>query len=111
MDKVTLTPGKLYAKLAEEFRRSRPLACHSCSMPMLFVIEAGDGRNANWLVDDRAASCEQCRPLVAEIVKRFASRFDVYDPMFTTRMQMPEGLPWHARKLQTIPPRGFLKAS
>lgn len=105
MDKKTLTPGKLYAKLADEFRKSRPLTCHSCSMPMLFAIEC-DGEHANWLVDDRAVNCEECRPLVVDIVRQFASRFDVFDPMFTTRFQMPEGLPWHMLQLHGAPRMG-----
>ena len=83
MDKITLTPGKLYARLSEEFNRRRPRECNSCHMPMLYVIEREMGDCANWLVDDLAMGCEQCRGLVTEIVRKFSFQYDVFDPTCT----------------------------
>ena len=83
MDKIPLTPGKLYARLSEEFNRRRPRDCSSCHMPMLYVIERELGDCANWLVDDLAMGCEQCRGLVNEIVRKFSFQYDVFDPTCT----------------------------
>ena len=83
MDKISLTPGKLYARLSEEFNRRRPRDCASCHMPMVYVIEREMGDCANWLVDDVAMGCEQCRDLVTEIVRKFSFQYDIFDPTCT----------------------------
>jgi hypothetical protein len=83
MDKTPLTPGKLYARLSEEFNRRRPRDCSSCHMPMVYVIEREQGDCANWMVDELAVGCESCRGLVNEIVSAHSFRFDIFDPTVT----------------------------
>jgi len=83
MDKIPLTPGKLYARLSEEFGRRRTHECSSCHMPMVYVIEREAGDGANWMVDDVAMGCEQCRDLVNDIVRMFSSQYDIFDPTCT----------------------------
>ena len=83
MDKIPLTPGKLYARLSGEFVRRRPRDCASCHMPMVYVIERRMGDYANWLVEDVTVGCEQCRGLVTEIVREFSFRYDIFDPTCT----------------------------
>ena len=83
MDKIPLTPGKLYARLSEEFNRRRPRECALCHMPMVYVIERRQGDCANWLVDDLAMGCEECRDLVTEIVRKFSFKYDIFDPTCT----------------------------
>jgi hypothetical protein len=82
--KKILTPGRLYARMSDEFRRMRPPDCQSCSMPMIYAIEALDGDCANWLVDEASRSCDACLGLLTGIVRRFSFEYDVYDPAFTT---------------------------
>ena len=83
MDKIPLTPGKLYARLSEEFNRRRPRECASCHMPMVYVIERELGDCANWLVDELALGCESCQGLVNEIVRTFSFKYDIFDPTCT----------------------------
>jgi hypothetical protein len=90
MRKTILTPGKLYARLGAEFRRLRPATCQSCAMPMLYALDAahGDaahGDDANWAVHHVERLCDDCKPIIADIVRRYALEFDMYDPVFTTR--------------------------
>ena len=80
MDKISLTPGKLYARLSEEFARRRPRECSSCHMPMVYVIEREMGDCANWMVDELAMGCESCQGLVNEIVRDFSFQYDIFDP-------------------------------
>lgn len=90
MPKKTLTPGNLYARLSAEFRRLRPAGCQSCNMPMLYAIERVDGDYANWRVEHIDRVCHDCLPVVADIVRRHAAEFDVYDSQFTTRLPLPD---------------------
>jgi hypothetical protein len=83
MDKIPLTPGKLYARLSEEFNRRRPRECSACHMPMVYVIEREMGDCANWMVDELAMGCEDCRDLVNEIVGKFSFKYDIFDPTCT----------------------------
>ena len=84
MDKKLLTPGRLYQRLSDEFRRMRPHECHSCSMPMLYAISIVDGDYANWMVEELPRQCEACKGVVGDIVRRFSFEYDIYDPAYTT---------------------------
>jgi len=101
MEKIPLTPGKLYARLSDEFNRRRPRECDSCHMPMVYVIERQGGDCANWLVDDVAMGCEQCRGLVNEIVREHSFRYDIFDPTCTPAPAARN----MASRLFTHPPR------
>jgi hypothetical protein len=83
MAKIISTPGKLYARLSQEFARSRPRECVSCHMPMVYVIERHHGDCANWLVEDPPMGCERCKAVVSEIVRRFSFQYDIFDPTCT----------------------------
>jgi hypothetical protein len=83
MGKVSITPGKLYARLSAEFVRLRPPRCDSCHMPMVYVIEPRLGSGANWLVDDPTPGCEECRDVLDGIVRRFSLLYDIFDPTCT----------------------------
>jgi hypothetical protein len=83
MGKVSMTPGRLYARLSAEYVRLRPPQCGSCHMPMVYVIERRPGDCANWLVDDLAVGCETCREVLDGIVRRYAFLYDIFDPTCT----------------------------
>ena len=101
MDKISLTPGKLYARLSGEFNRRRPHECASCHMPMVYVVERALNDSANWRVDDVAMGCEECRGLVQQIVLEHSSRYEIFDPTCTP---VPAARNMAAR-LFTHPPR------
>jgi len=59
-------------------------------MPMLYAIERVDGDYANWLVEDATYACDDCKPVVADVVRRYSFEYDVHDPAFTTHVPRPD---------------------
>ena len=89
MEREILTPGKLYARLAAEFRRLRPEHCGNCRMPMVALTHRLGPREANWTVEQGSSLCEKCAPLVAAIVKAAAERYDINDPVSVPYFPLP----------------------
>ena len=81
MDRQTLTPGRLYARLSAEFRRLRPGHCGNCRMPMVQLTHRASPEACNWAVEEAPPLCERCGQLVATLVTDTASRFDLRDPV------------------------------
>lgn len=81
MDRKTLTPGRLYARLSAEFRRLRSRHCGNCRMPMVLLTHRASPEACNWAIEEVAPLCESCRPLVATLVKDAAAQFDLRDPV------------------------------
>ena len=80
MDRTALTPGRLYARLAAEYRRVRPAHCGNCRMPMVMLTLRAHPEAANWTIDPEAPLCEKCAPLIAAIVRQASDQFDMKDP-------------------------------
>ena len=99
MERTTLTPGRLYARLAAEFRRMRSADCGHCRMPMVALTFRGAPDDCNWTVEELGPVCETCRPLIAAIVKDAAARYDVRDPVSTPYFPLPKAdvQSWRAR--------------
>ena len=89
MNRDILTPGKLYALLAAEFRRLRPEHCGNCRMPMVVLTHRLGPAEANWTVEDSSPLCEKCAPLIAAIVKQAAARYDINDPVSVPFFPLP----------------------
>jgi hypothetical protein len=85
MDRLSLTPGKLYARLSAEFRSLRPESCSSCSVPLPFVVERDGPTSANWELGAVPPVCEDCRATVEDVVRRALETYDVYDPTASPR--------------------------
>jgi hypothetical protein len=81
MDRLTLTPGRLYARLSAEFRRLRPGHCGNCRMPMVQLTHRASPEACNWGVEEGAPLCERCAPLVAALVADASTQFDLCDPV------------------------------
>ena len=81
MDRTSLTPGKLYARLSAEFRRLRPTQCESCAMPMPYLVHRDGDDAPNWAVEDDVAACSGCTLIAAEVVRRLALEYDLWDPI------------------------------
>lgn len=80
MDRQTLTPGRLYARLSAEFRRLRPKYCGNCRMPMVQLTHRASPEACNWAVEETTL-CERCAPLVAALVRDASAQFDLCDPV------------------------------
>ena len=80
MERTALTPGRLYARLAAEYRRLRPRFCGNCRMPMVVLAHRLHPEGPNWTVEADAPLCERCRTLVATIVQQAGEAFDLRDP-------------------------------
>jgi hypothetical protein len=81
MDRIALTPGKLYALLSAEFRKLRSTQCESCAMPMPYLVQPARSDAPNWEVEDEVAACGDCTSIVGEVVERIARKYDMWDPI------------------------------
>jgi len=80
MDRTVLTPGRLYSRLATEYRRVRPAHCGNCRMPMVMLTHRLHPDGPNWSVDASTPLCEKCAPLIHAIVREAGEHFDIKDP-------------------------------
>jgi hypothetical protein len=80
MEKELLTPGRLYARLSDEFRTRQIASCGGCRMPMVYLREGPGEGLANWIVESSSSACEPCQALIDEIVRQHADRYDLWDP-------------------------------
>ena len=96
MERTTLTPGRLYARLAAEFRRMRSPNCGHCRMPMVVLTFRAAPEDCNWTVEELSPVCDKCRTLVAAIVKEAAAEYDVNDPVSAPYFPLPvASMPLH----------------
>jgi hypothetical protein len=86
--RTTITPGRLYAKLASEFRQCCCGNCSSCVVPMPFPLE-GTGPGPNWALEALPRDCEKCAKLIQDLVRRYQAEYDLLDPF--SRPMRPHG--------------------
>ena len=79
MERIPLTPGRLYKRLSAEFEMLRPASCSSCHMPLPEIVQADDD-DANWTVGAIPSVCEECRPVAEGVARRASFFYDVHDP-------------------------------
>lgn len=79
MPRTVLTPGRLFALLSSEFRRSRPAQCTGCRMPFPYLVIRPDEVSANWFVSPFAECPHGCHGVIAEIVARLGPLYDLVD--------------------------------
>jgi hypothetical protein len=81
MERIPLTPGRLYARLSAEFQMLRSGRCSSCHMPLPEVVEDARGEDeANWTMGPIPSVCEECRPVAEDIARRTSYFYDVHEP-------------------------------
>ena len=78
MERIALTPGKLFARLSAEFKRRREHP--NCRMPMVMLAHRVLPDGPNWTLEPSLTACEDCMPLVEAIVHEAATRYDLRDP-------------------------------
>lgn len=79
MERILLTPGKLFARLSAEFRRRRGHL--NCRMPMVMLSHRVSPEGPNWTLEPAPhTACEGCMPLVAAVVAEASQQYDLKDP-------------------------------
>jgi hypothetical protein len=78
MERIALTPGKLFARLSAEFRRRRGHL--NCRMPMVMLAHRVAPGAPNWTLEQSQTACETCMPLVLAIADEAGDQFDLRDP-------------------------------
>lgn len=79
----TLTPGRLYARMSEDFRRRR--RCAWCRLPLPELREVEEGEGANWALGSFANGCVPCQRLAHLIEHEYQERFAMHDPLGLSR--------------------------
>jgi hypothetical protein len=78
--RTIITPGRLYAKLSDEFRQVARSKCTQCVLPLPYrVDEPGEG--PTWVLGPPSRECEECARVLAEIVRDYQARYDLLDPI------------------------------
>jgi hypothetical protein len=78
--RTTLATAELYAVLDREFRKRRPAACHTCSVPLPYWRPPPDDVSANWQIGSPTVCAHRCHVVIAELVTLLWSRYDVASP-------------------------------
>src|SRR5687768_5439218 len=73
----SLSPGKLYTLLKEQFDEKRNSACTACRVPLPFTVKRPDEVSANWRLGTPNPCAYKCDVLLAELGMQFASRYDM----------------------------------
>lgn len=87
MARTVLTTADLYAVLDREFRKRRPPACATCSVPLPYWRPPPDDVSANWVIGSPSVCAHGCQVVIAELVTLLWSRYDVVPPV--TRPAQP----------------------
>ena len=77
MSRTTITSAQLYQLLDREFRSLRKVQCTTCNSPLPYWRRPPDDVSANWAVGT-PRDCEWgCHLVVAELVTRMWSKYDM----------------------------------
>ena len=72
-----LPVAQLYAILDREFRRRRPAACGTCSVPLPYWRKPPDDVSANWFIGTPRACEHGCDIEIAQILAELWTRYDI----------------------------------
>jgi hypothetical protein len=79
--RTSITPGRLYWLLTREFHEKRPEHCAACRMPLPELMETRDAGEPNWAPGGMPPVCEECAPVIREIIARHQAAYDIFDPV------------------------------
>jgi hypothetical protein len=74
---MTLSSMQLYAILDREFRQLKSARCKTCRIPLPFYRQPPDDVSANWSVGTPPECPAGCHLVIAEMVARMWTRFDM----------------------------------
>ena len=77
MSRTPLSPGRLYAKLNEEWRHLRPAGCDRCRMPLPVAMARPDDVSANWRIGAAPWCPHRCDGVIVEIAGRLWPLYDL----------------------------------
>ena len=77
MPRETISGAHLYAILDQEFRKLRPKRCAGCRMPLPYYRRPPDDVSANWNIGTPSECSEGCQRIIAELVTRMWSTYDI----------------------------------
>jgi hypothetical protein len=100
MERESLTPGKLFARMSAEFRRRS--GHPNCRMPMVMLAHRVTPEGPNWTLESGTqAACSKCTLLANAIAGDAAERYDLRDPTAMPR--------WPANAVTPPPPQAGLR--
>lgn len=77
MSRTTIPAAQLYAILDREFRRLRPAACTTCSVPLPYYRLPPDDVSANWFIGTPRECEHGCHVVIAELLARLWTQYDL----------------------------------
>jgi hypothetical protein len=72
--------ARLYAELDREFRANRPTKCRLCRVPLPYFCGPPDEVSANWLIGNPTICPHGCHNVIAEVLARLWTRYDLSAP-------------------------------
>ena len=75
--RTTISGLQLYSLLDREFTTLRPKGCRTCRMPLPFYRAPPDDVSANWSVGTPSNCTFGCHLVIAELVARMWTRYDL----------------------------------
>ena len=77
MSRTVLSSHQLYAIFEREYRKIRPTGCKLCRLPLPYYRAPPDDVSANWAVGTPQQCPANCHLVIAELVTRLWSRYDM----------------------------------
>jgi hypothetical protein len=77
MARKAVSLEELFSVLGDEFARARPSACRACVTPLPIRRAPADDVSSNWFVVEAEDCPHQCRVVLAEIVTRLMSEYEL----------------------------------
>ena len=77
MSRTTIPAAQLYGLLDREFKKLQPKACRACMVPLPFLRKPPDDVSANWNIGTPTNCPEGCHVVIAEMLTRLWSRYDL----------------------------------
>lgn len=77
VERRAVTLEDLYAILEREFGLARPVSCTSCVTPLPIRRAPSDAVSTNWFIVEPADCPHRCRVVLAEVVTRLMSEYEL----------------------------------
>lgn len=84
-----ITPGRLYARMSQDFRRQR--TCSWCRLPLPQLTIRTHDAAPNWELALVGTECRSCEHMIRALISRYQERFDLNDPVAIPRRPQPHG--------------------
>jgi hypothetical protein len=77
MSRTVLSVAQLYAILDREFKRLRPAACTTCSVPLPYYRSSPDDVSASWSIGTPHECAHGCHIVIAELLASLWTQYDL----------------------------------